>query len=233
MKRLDQPGAITASLAGAAVFRSLAGDTDTARANATEGLALARSLGVPGLIARNLSALAGALADRDPEQARALLHESVAVFRTLDYENVNDVTQAVLVGAYVRDWQVVLECAPHSIAHLHWLGDRPQLAGVLSITARAILESEPETSAILHGISRRLANASATDRGLGARPAGGGTRGREFVGDLRRETSAQLDAMLGADRRLELRATGEAMDVDDGVAYALEQLRAASLSGAS
>lgn len=202
----------------------LAGDTETGRALATEGLALARSLGVPGIMGRNLSALAGAVADRAPEQARALLHESVGVSRTLDYENVNDVTQATLVGAHIRDWQVVLECAPYSIAHLHWLGDLPQLAGVLTITARAIVENEPDTAAILLGISRRLAVAGGTVQASRAPTDGGGAHSRELIGVLRHETIAQLDAVLGAERRLELRANGETMGSDDAIAYALEHL---------
>jgi hypothetical protein len=66
-KRLDDLGTAAAALAGAAVFRVLAGDAETAHALATEGLAIARSLGVPGIIGRNLSALAGALAHRAPD----------------------------------------------------------------------------------------------------------------------------------------------------------------------
>jgi hypothetical protein len=39
-----------------------------------------------------------------------------------------------------------------------------------------------------------------------------------LIGDLRHEVVAHLDAVLGADRRLELRAKGEAMNVDDAIA---------------
>ena len=41
---------------------------------------------------------------------------------------------------------------------------------------------------------------------------------------LRHEITAHLDTVLGADRRLELRAAGEAMGTDDAVAYVLSHL---------
>jgi hypothetical protein len=223
-KRLNHLGQAAACLGGGAVFYAIAGDTETARACATEGLALARSLGVPSLIARNLAALASALADGDPDQARALLREAVEVFRTLGFQNVNDVTQAVLVGAQVRDWEIVLECAPYSVAHLHWLGQRPVLAGVLTIAGRAIVETDPDATAVLQGISRRLAIGAGTDRTSGPPIADNAPHTRELVGHLRHETTAHLDTVLGADRRLELRAAGEAMGTDDAVAYVLSHL---------
>ncbi len=225
-KRLDQLYMEAVCLAGAAVFRAVGGDTDRARALATEGLTLARNLGTPGVIARCLSALAGALADSDPDQARTLLRESIDLSRTLDYDNVNDVTQAVLVAGRVRDWQTVLDCAPHAITGLHWLGDRPQLAGILTVAARATVESQPAAAAVLQGISRRLAVFAGTDHTNSQPTDRRGARTSELIGDLRHEAVAHLDAVLGADRRLELRAKGEAMNVDDAIAYALERLDA-------
>jgi predicted ATPase/class 3 adenylate cyclase len=224
--RLEDRGLTAAALAGAAVFAVLAGDTETGHTLASEGLRIARAVGVPGIIGRNLSALAGALAERAPEQARTLLRESIEVSRFLDYENVNDVTQAVLVGAHIGDWHVVLECAPYSVAHLHWLGDLPQLAGVLTITARVIVENDPDTAAILLGISRRLAVTAGTSNVHDARPDDGDSRARELISALRLETVALIDAAIGADRRLELRTNGEAMGSDDAIAYTLERLRA-------
>ena len=53
---------------------------------ATEGLALARQSGMPIAIAWNLCALAQAIAPDDPNQARALLDESLQLTMALGYE---------------------------------------------------------------------------------------------------------------------------------------------------
>ena len=65
-------GAQAISLGAAATGHNLAGALERALPLATEGLALARQLGTPECIAINLTALAGALTHRDPEQASAL-----------------------------------------------------------------------------------------------------------------------------------------------------------------
>ena len=75
-----QPASSVLSRVGsrtAAVWYTMAGDPDTALSLATEGLAVARRLGNPNTIGLNLAALAGALADSDPNRAAALLHEDI------------------------------------------------------------------------------------------------------------------------------------------------------------
>jgi hypothetical protein len=214
-------------LLSAAQCHALAGDTDAAVPLATEGLALARQVGVPSLIAMALSALAIALADRDPKRARALLGESLeAGARHL--ENTGQLTQATLVAARLRDRRLTLELASRAAPRLHWNGDRPQLAGILNVVAWAVAEAEPDSAAVLLGAARRLALAAITAR----EPSTGGPSGDAsgssvtggavgLIGELRRETIHRLAERLGEQRMHDLRAEGEAMDTDRAVAHAL------------
>ena len=141
----------------------MAGDPDTALPLATEGLAVARSLGNPSIIGLNLAALAGALADSDPDRATALLREDIQRWASLDYENGSEIINAALISARIRDWPTALELAPRAIRHLHWIGDRPQLAGILNILARVLAPNDPESAAVIQGAARRLATAEANE----------------------------------------------------------------------
>jgi hypothetical protein len=217
-------------LAAAATWYSILGEPDTALPLATEGLAAARQLGTPAVIGLNISALAGAVADRDPERASALLHENIERWDSLGYENAREVTNAVLISARIAEWPTALELAPRAIRHLHWIGDRPQLAGVLNILARVLAANDAEAAAVLQGAARRIATTASgqpvaappvpVPAGAGETPRPSGSAG--FVADLRRETTGLLAAALGDERLHALRAQGEAMDVDEVAAYALD-----------
>ena len=181
---------------------------------------------MPSVIAINLNALASALAEREPERARSLLRESLELSAHLGYENANELANGVLVAARLRDWPIALELAARAVPHLHWVGDRPQFAGVLNIVARAVVADDPDAAAVLQGASRRLALAdlsTAAGRPPPA-PAPGGAGGLGLVGELRREATGILDEALGSERRRELRAVGEAMDEDQSVIYALDTI---------
>ena len=181
---------------------------------------------MPTIIAMNLAALASALADSEPDQARALLHESIELRDRLGYQATQELAQGVLVAARVRDWPAALELATHAIPHLHWIGDRPQLAGVLNVVARAVADDDPEAAAVLQGAARRLALAdlSTVPAPPPSAPAAGAAGGLGLVGELRRETAGLLDEALGSERRRQLRAVGEAMDEDQAAAYALDAI---------
>jgi hypothetical protein len=210
----------------------MAGDPDTALPLATEGLAAARRLGAPSYIGLNLAALAGALADRDPERAAALLHEDIERWASLDYENSTEITNATLISARMQDWPTALELAPRAIRHLHWTGDRPQLAGILNILARVLAPNDPESAAVIQGAARRIAT-TPSDESVPAPPGSvaprvspetgaaqaSGTAG--FLTELRRETTGLLITILGDERLRVLRAEGEAMDTDEVAANAL------------
>jgi hypothetical protein len=94
----------------------------------------------------SLIALSGALADRDPEQARALLKESIRVMAT--FEGVRHTYMrhtALLVAARVGAWDSVPSLAAPSIRDYLWSGETVRLGGVLTILIPAIL-SHADTS---------------------------------------------------------------------------------------
>jgi len=220
---------VATGLNGAAMFHAMAGDADAAVPLATEGLALARRLGIPSLIAMNLAALAGALADQDPQRAQALLRESVQLRAGLDYENWGELTQAVLISARLADWPLTLELVSRSIRHLHWIGAGPLLGAMFNVVARALTPPNPEAAAILQGAARHLTPAtpptarSASGASSTAQP-GRSSDAASFVTELRRETTRVLRDSLGDQRLRALRAEGEAMDTDEAVAHALDAI---------
>jgi predicted ATPase len=221
-------GALSHNLAGAAFAHMMAGQPDIAAPLAREGLEAARDLGAPAYIVMNLIALAGALADQDPAQARALLAESLELRASLDFEGPNDATQSTLIAARVADWPLVLRLAPDAIRQLHWAGHRPSIAEIVTIIARAMAPGDPESAAALQGVSRRFvpdpfhagtANGAAHADAGSVRDHPPGTT--SFVTELGRQTTSLLDNRLGAERLDELRAQGEAMEPDDAVRWAL------------
>jgi predicted ATPase len=220
------------SLGALAPALAMIGEADRASPIADEALALARQVGVPTLIARNLLAPAAAVALRDPERAKALLRESVRTGAALGYPDIGLLAQTVHIAAFVPDWEQVLASAPAAIRGLHWLGSSPSVAGQFNIVARALAPTDPETAAVLQGAAARLLGAFRPPQTASAgggtapnaeSPAGGRATGGGggLIADLRRETTRMVRASLDEERLQELRAAGEAMDSDQVVALAL------------
>jgi predicted ATPase/class 3 adenylate cyclase len=221
------------SLGSTAMYYAMAGEDETAAMVATEGLEVARRIGMPTAIAINLTALAGALADIEPERARALLRESLELEARLDYEAWAELTQAALISARLGDWELVLDLTARAIRYLHWTGERALLAAMFNLAARALIDRDAELVAVLQGAAYTFAMASsgpASDRASAAPapptvdsaapPPGKAS----FVTTLRRETTGLLRDRLGQERVDELRAKGRRMDTDDAVAYALDAI---------
>jgi predicted ATPase/class 3 adenylate cyclase len=222
---------VASGLNGAATLYAMADDADAALPLATEGLALARRLAIPSLIAMNLAALAGALADKEPQRAQALLRESVELRASLDYENWGELTQAVLVAARLGDWSLTLELASRSIRHLHWIGALTLLGAMFNVTARALTPANAEAAAVLQGAARQLTptipaptSAAKVRSSTAAAPAGRPSDTASFVSDLRRESAGLLRDSLGEQHLRALRAKGQAMNPDEAVAYALDAI---------
>jgi predicted ATPase/class 3 adenylate cyclase len=211
------------NLVGAANALSLAGDRDAAVPIATEGLELARAVGMPTVIVSNLYALAQALADRDPDRARALLQEALDLNASLGYQQTYELVGMTLVAARLADWCFTARLAGPTIRHLHWMGERPMLTGIFNVSARALADSDPEAAAVIQGAARTLALAVTTGSPKHGAASGTDTRADFFV-ETRRETTRRLIDRLGDDRRHELQARGAAMDGDDAVAFALAHL---------
>lgn len=218
-------------LAGAAFAYAMAGNRGAAARLASESLDLARRSGGPAFIAHSLTALAGAIADREPQRTRALLAESLELRTTIEVQRPYDSTHIVLIAARIADWPLVLKLALDAIRLHHWAGERPYLSGIFNVVARAIASRDPESGAVLQGAARRLTPAAVpVPRGIevaGANavpPAGAAPSGASLVTELRRQTTAALRDALGEIRLHQLRAEGEAMDDDHAVAYALEAI---------
>jgi predicted ATPase/class 3 adenylate cyclase len=232
--------AVAFGLSAAATYYAMAGEADAAVPLATQGLNLARQLGVPIGIGMNLAALAGALADSDSARARALLRESVELRASLDYEVWSETTQAVLISARLGDWSLTRTLAPPAIRVLHWTRDRPLLGATFNILARVLAPTDPESAAILQGAARRLVTVGAAPP---AQSAPGDDSGSirfapgpdptDFVTQLRRATTGLLKDVLGDRRLRELRAEGDALDYDHAVAYALDAITRAFERGAT
>ncbi len=220
--RLTLPPLFVANqLAHTAIAHTMAGNAGAAAPLADEGLDLARRAGAPISIVINLVALAGALADSDPPRARALLSESLQL-RATHFEGDFDANaQGVLIAARMADWSLVLKLGPGAIQHLHWVGDRPFLAGILNIVARALASADPESAAVFQGAASRLVPGAART----PRPAPGG---ESFVTELRGQTTAILRDTLGEETLRRLRAEGEAMGDGHVLAYTLDAINRAT-----
>jgi hypothetical protein len=151
--------------------------------------------------------MASALANSDPERAKALLRESNQLRTTLDYESWSELNLQVLVSARVREWSLSLELASVAIPHLHWQGNRFSLASEIYVVARALAPTSPEPAAVLQGAADRLA-----PNQLG------------YINELRRETTNIVVEAVGQDRLRALQTQGEVMDYDRAVAYALDEI---------
>jgi hypothetical protein len=213
----------------------MAGDPEAGMELAEEALQLARSAGAPITLVYCLVAAAGALADRDPQRARGLLEEGLALRQNRDIESVIEVTHGTLIAASMRDWPLALQLADRSIRHLKWGGERAWLAGILNVVARGVVQTDIEAAARLQGAARRITVQVAAARPGDVVDAGvmtphGPSAEFSMITDLRRQTSALLHEALDQERLRQLRADGEAMDSDQAATYALEAIRQARRS---
>ena len=227
---------IAVSLGSGAMYHAMAGEDDTAVALATEGLAVARQLDMPTAIAICLTALAGAVADSEPERARALLRESLELEARLEYEAWAEITQTALISARLGDWPQTLDLASRAIRYLHWTGERPLVAAMLNVAARALADTEAEAAVVIQGAAYTFAtpptSASAPADVVPPLSDAPQPRAASFVTTLRRETTGHLRERLGQQRFDELRAEGRGMDGDAAVAYVLDAITRAQRRGA-
>jgi predicted ATPase len=221
---------VVGQLATAAFSHTMAGDPQAGVDLAKNALELSRAAGGPTTVADCLVALAGALAEAQPLQARDLLEEGLALQDGLGIETATLVTQVTLIAARMGDWPLTLRLADRSIRHWQWGGQRPYLAGMINLVARALAETDVAAAARLQGAARQLAPQAAA--GVTTIPPPNNSAspavappGSGLITDLRRQTSALLHDALEEGMLLQLRAEGEAMDSDEAAVYALEAIR--------
>jgi predicted ATPase len=202
-------------------------DPAAARGRDTEALDLARRTGQPFAIASALLFLAQALAADEPDRARALLDEALHQATTLDYEHPTELAGAVFTAARLEAWPIALRVASRALHHQLRSGGLPLvwLAGILNLVARAIAEPRPEPAAVLQGaVSALVRHLVPSAPAPGDAPAPDASAPVTSVGPLvavaRRDTTRIVVAALGDGRVRELRAEGEAMDLDQAYVYA-------------
>jgi hypothetical protein len=183
---------------------------------------------MPYVLITALLVLGNALADTDPDQARAYLDESLDRIATLGYENTNTLGLGFVLVSRLDDAPATLGIAGTTIRQFHWSRQPVWLYASLNVIARALVTTRPDAAAVIQGAARAItlqtletragSEANPTRPGPGARTMGG-----LFV-DVRRETTGLLAAVLGAERLSQLRAEGEAMEDDRAIAYTLDQI---------
>jgi predicted ATPase/class 3 adenylate cyclase len=216
------------NLAFAAWFCTIAGNETGAVPLAVEALALARQADMPYVLITALLVLGNALADTDPDQARACLDESLDRSAALGYENTNTLGLAFVLVSRLDDAPATLGIAGTTIRQLHWARQPVWLYGSLNVVARALVTTRPDAAATIQGAARAItlqtietpvdSKANPTRPGPTPRTTGG-----LFV-EVRRETTGLLAAALGEERLRQLRAEGESMDDDRAIGYTLDQI---------
>jgi hypothetical protein len=210
----------------AAMYFVMADQLDKAEPLAREGLQLARQLNLPPHMALNLTALAGSLAVRHPDQARLRFREAVRLWQQ-HHSRPLATGQTVFIAALLDEWDVVLDLAPPAITELHWVGDRPILAGVLHMVAGALALGQPEGAAVTQGMARNLARGGYRRSVSSEKPTPARPRGEGFVVRVRRQTTSQLRDSLGESRFEELQDEGEAMAYEEVAKYVLAAIERA------
>jgi predicted ATPase/class 3 adenylate cyclase len=180
----------------------LAGDTPAAVPLARKALALARQAGAPALIATSLLAVGAAVAETDPEQARACLRESRELSTALGYQSAINMVWATVIAFLIGDQAATLELGRFAIHRLQWGGDRLRMGYVLYLIAGALIAARPEAAAIILGAAETYLVES--------------PKTAELIGLIVTQT-------LGEERARELRAQGADMDWDQALAYTLAQ----------
>jgi predicted ATPase/class 3 adenylate cyclase len=208
------------------------GGIEQATARAEESLALARRSGMPAAIVMSLNALALTLVEDDPERARALLRESVERSGTPPEEISGGFLTGGLVAGRLRDWDLTLALTGRAMYLWRW--GMPPLTGATSLaeSARAFADDRPEIAGVLQGAAyaafRRASPAPDSTRRPDTAPVGSSAN---FVLTALRETGDIVAAVLGDERRRELRTAGAAMSMDEAVSYALANIDPKLLTG--
>jgi predicted ATPase len=180
----------------------LVGDSPRGVPLAREALTLARQIGDPALIASGQLAVGATVAENDPEQARAYLHESLELSTALGYQSRIDHIWAVGIAFLLNDRTATLELGRRGIRALQRAGDRLRMGFVLHMIAGALAATQPEAAAIIQGAAEAYVAESSTIA--------------QLIGLIVTEA-------LGEERARELRARGADMDWDQAVAYTLTQ----------
>jgi predicted ATPase/class 3 adenylate cyclase len=207
------------------------GHPEDAIAEAEEAMALAHRSGMPSAIVVSADSLALAVAEADPQRARAILQESIQR-EALTQEVSGTFVTVSMVAGRLRDWELTLKLSARSMRVWRW--DRSALWAAICLAecARAFAEDRPSVAGVLRGAAYGAFSQASPVGDDGRRPDTSQIKqNANFVLAALRETGELVDAALGDNRRRELHAQGAAMTIDEAVSYALDHIDSKLLTG--
>jgi predicted ATPase/class 3 adenylate cyclase len=191
------------SLSYSALAHTMLGDASRALAEADEVLSLTHRVAHTRPVQMAVTLAAFALADSEPERALALARKAVE----LTAPGEHNVSWGIVADLAARHGErsEALAYVAKAIDTYYWLGQRTWLGTVIGRVGVILADDDPEAAAVLYAAGDALAPSY-------AHPP-------HYV-ELRRETNATLDSVLGAARRAELHARGMAMSDAEAADYA-------------
>jgi hypothetical protein len=191
------------------------------RVTAEEAVALARRSEMPSALVISLNVMAMVLADSDPDQAKAILSESAELASKPGQEVATGLLLAAMGAMRLRDWDTALALAARSLTLWRGVQALMNAAPSLAVCARALAEQRPEAAGVIRGAAY-----TAYHRGSAGQPQPKGPDGSSvnYLVEGLREAGDLVAAVLGDERRRQLRARGAAMTLDEAVSYALSNI---------
>jgi predicted ATPase/class 3 adenylate cyclase len=210
---------------------------DEMESTVEESVALARRSGMPGAIVISLNSMAMTLAERDPNQAKAVLRdrakavlrESVVLASTPGSEVATGFLMAALVATRLGEWKVALALSARTMVLWRWVQTVMAAGPSLGVCARALAEDRPEVAGVLRGAAYAAYRRGST--GQSAPDTARNDPSGNYLLDALREAGDIVTAALGEERRQQLRAQGAAMTLDEAVSYALANIDPELLTG--
>ena len=142
-------------LGAAAAVLCLGGRFDDAVPFATEGLALARAHGASDRASPGTSLRSPRRSPSENPNGPASCSKRPRT-RTSTTSTTAQLAQLTVAAAMIRDWPLAARFATRSIPHIHWINHRPYLSGILTISARALADTDPEAAATIQGAAHTL-----------------------------------------------------------------------------
>jgi predicted ATPase/DNA-binding SARP family transcriptional activator len=201
-------------------FASLSGDRGTAREEAETALRIARQLGNPSAIAVELSVLATAVANEEPDRALHLWEESASLTRAGAADTVFGQTLGLIALSRARTDPIgALETLREAVTYCHHGGLPGEMARTLDRGFRVLTRvGHPEAAAVLVGV---LTGPLATPNLIPAYEARDGLAAMD-----------ELRARLGPDEYERAVQRGASMSYEEMVGFTLAELDRALAVGA-
>jgi tetratricopeptide (TPR) repeat protein len=201
-RRRGDPARLGQALAWSAFIHAMNGDSTAALPDAEEAVILIHRLPNLHAVQTTIAITAFALGDSAPEQALALVRETIEVAGP-----GNNIAWSIAGDLAARhgDRRDALAYMDKAIDTFHWLGQRMPLGNIIGRVAGLLADRDPEAAAALQGAG------DIRSSGFAHAP---------HTVEAEKNAIAIIDATIGETRRHELYAQGAAMTDTDTVAYA-------------